>query len=76
METIKIPGPMRLVWGSLGAWWLAYILNPGFHSISVLLLFLVPVVVKEIYSSPRSEKPTPPTVELLEANDTAQENAT
>lgn len=40
---------MRIVWGSLGAWWLAHVLNPGFNPIAIMLLLLIPVLIKELY---------------------------
>ncbi len=49
MELTKIPGPMRVIWGSIGAWWVGHLLNPGFISIAILMLCLFPVLVFELY---------------------------
>ncbi len=49
MEMTKIPGPMRVIWGSIGAWWVGHLLNPGFISIAILMLCLVPVLIFELY---------------------------
>lgn len=49
MELAKIPGPMRVVWGSIGAWWVGQLLNPGFFSIAILMLTLMPVLIFELY---------------------------
>lgn len=45
MPEIKLPGPMRMVWGSLGCFWLAGILNKGFYTTAVILLLFVPVLI-------------------------------
>ncbi|PKM11638.1 MAG: hypothetical protein CVV13_08460 [Gammaproteobacteria bacterium HGW-Gammaproteobacteria-3] len=55
-QFIKIPGPMRIVWGSLGCYWLKDMLNPGFLTIAVMLLSLIPVLVMEKYFPGQSEK--------------------
>ncbi len=49
MELIKLPTPMRVIWGSLAAWWLAQIINPGFNAVAVMLLFMIPVLANELY---------------------------
>ncbi len=49
MELTKIPGPMRVIWGSIGAWWVGQLLNPGFFSVAILMLCLIPVLVFELY---------------------------
>ncbi len=51
MELTKIPGPMRIIWASIGSWWLANIINPGFHAIAIMMLFLIPVLIVELYFS-------------------------
>ena len=74
METIKIPGPMRMIWGSLGAWWLAYFLNPAFNAITIMLIFMIPVVVMEIYfASPAKTNITTP--QRLSPDNSAQEDS-
>lgn len=45
MPEIKPPGPMRMVWGSLGCFWLAGIINTGFYTTAVILLLFVPVLI-------------------------------
>jgi len=49
MAQAYIPGPMRVIWGSMGAWWVGHILNPGFFSIAVLMAFWIPVLFVELY---------------------------
>lgn len=46
-KIIELPGPMRIVWGSLGCYWLADVLNTGFFGIALMLLSLIPVIVIE-----------------------------
>ena len=53
---IKLPGPMRIVWGSLSCFWLAEIVNAGFFGIGILLLLLIPVLVIEKYFPGQFEK--------------------
>jgi len=69
METIKIPGPLRITWGSLGSWYLAHLINPGFNGVAILLICLIPVVTIEIYffipaktkfTAPESSSPDQP----------------
>jgi hypothetical protein len=55
-KIIKLPGPMRIVWGSLGCYWLADIVNAGFFGIGVMLLLMIPVLVIENYFSGQFEK--------------------
>ena len=55
-KIIKLPGPMRIVWGSLGCYWLAGIVNAGFLGIGVMLLLMIPVLVIENYFSGQFEK--------------------
>ncbi|WP_341328303.1 hypothetical protein [Methylotuvimicrobium sp. KM2] len=45
MPEIKLPGPMRMVWGSLGCLWLAGIINKGFYTTAIILLLFVPVLI-------------------------------
>jgi hypothetical protein len=49
MELTKIPGPMRIIWGSIGAWWVGQLLNPGFFSVAILMACLIPIVIFELY---------------------------
>ncbi len=45
MTEIKLPGPMRMVWGRLGCFWLAVLINKGFYTTAVILLLFVPVLI-------------------------------
>jgi len=38
---------MRMVWGSLVAYWLAGIINPAFVAIAVMIALLIPVLISE-----------------------------
>ena len=90
MKKIKLPNPIVIVVGGIGAFWIADIINPGFNPIGVMLFILVPILIFEIlYPQPeieeileqahyhRFEEPepaTPKTGELLESED--KESAT
>lgn len=69
-----LPRPLRLAWGSLGAWWLAHVLNPGFNPIAVMLLLLIPILVKELYFT-RPKQPTFTTNEKAIDENSTQENS-
>ena len=45
MPEIKLPGPIRMVWGSLGCLWLAGIINKGFYTTAIILLLFVPILI-------------------------------
>jgi len=45
LKIIKMPTPMRMVWGSLVAYWLAGIINPAFVAIAVMIALLIPVLI-------------------------------
>jgi hypothetical protein len=47
MKISKLPSPTRLVLASLGAFWLAGTMHPGFNSIGILILLLIPVLIFE-----------------------------
>ncbi|MGD7036956.1 hypothetical protein [Methylotuvimicrobium buryatense] len=65
MPEIKLPGPMRMVWGSLGCLWLAGIINKGFYTTAIILLLFVPVLImingetpsqmRKLQKAPRTE---------------------
>lgn len=57
MEIISMPRPMRWIWGSLGAYWLADMINPGFFSIALMALLMVPVLILDMYFPPEPEPP-------------------
>jgi len=44
-----MPTPMRMVWGSLVAYWLAGIINPAFVAIAVMIALLIPVLISEYF---------------------------
>lgn len=59
MEIISMPRPMRWIWGSLGAYWLADIINPGFFSVAIMALLMIPVLVLDLYYPPEAEASKP-----------------
>ena len=59
VKIIKLPGPIRIVWGSLGCYWLANNANAGFFGIGLMLLLLIPVLVIEKYFPDLFEKIPP-----------------
>ncbi|GAB4256818.1 MAG: hypothetical protein Kow0065_05770 [Methylomicrobium sp.] len=72
MQEVKMPGPMRLVWGCLACYWLADIVNRGFYTSAVILLLMIPVLWIEqtgitFFASSKTEEPTaPPPVDEAE----------
>lgn len=74
MQLITPPKPIRAAWGSLAAWWLAYIINPGFHAVAVMLLLMIPILLLDRYIAPAKTQPL--TNETDDENgDTIQENS-
>lgn len=53
MEIITMPRPMRWIWASLGAYWLANIIHPGFVSIAIMALLMIPVLIADLMFPPR-----------------------
>ena len=48
---------MVLVVGSLGSFWIADIINPGFNPIGVMVLMLIPILIFEyLYPQPELEE--------------------
>jgi len=47
MKMIKLPNPIMMVIGALGAFWIADIINPGFNPIGVMLFMLIPILIFE-----------------------------
>lgn len=45
LKIVKMPRPMRMVWGSLVAYWLAGIINPAFVAIAVMIALFIPVLI-------------------------------
>lgn len=92
MKKLKLPNPMVLVVGGLGAFWIADIINPGFNPIGVMVLMLIPILIFEfLYPQPeleeileqvhyrRHETPEPETLtagELVENEDEEKEKST
>ncbi len=59
----QLPRPMRIVWGCLGSWWLASMINPGFEAIALMMVFYIPILVVEFYFT--SSKPPELDAEFL-----------
>jgi hypothetical protein len=49
MKIIKVPKPMRMVWGAAVAYWLAGVINPAFIAIAVMIVLFIPVLVSDPY---------------------------
>lgn len=45
-----MPRPMRMVWGSLVAYWLSGIINPAFVAIAVMIALFIPILISEYWS--------------------------
>jgi hypothetical protein len=57
MKKIKLPNPIIMIFGSMGAFWIADIVNPGFNPVGVMILLLVPVLIVEfLYPQPELEQ--------------------
>ncbi len=57
MKKIKLPNPTIMICGSLGAFWIADIVNPGFNPVGVMILLLIPVLIFEIlYPQPELDQ--------------------
>lgn len=74
MKKIKLPNSITLIFGSLGAFWLANIINPGFNPIGIMILMLIPVLIIDLLY------PQPELKQLLEkmhekSKETAEEKA-
>lgn len=52
VEKVKLPRPMRWFWGSLGAYWLADMINPGFFSVAVMALIMILILIADLYFPP------------------------
>ncbi len=53
MEVIQMPRPMRWIWASLGAYWLSSIIHPGFFSIAIMALLMIPILIADVFFPPR-----------------------
>jgi|GEM_PF-641895 len=45
LKIVKVPKPMRMVWGSLAAYWLAGIINPAFVAIAAMIALFIPILI-------------------------------
>jgi hypothetical protein len=52
MEIIKMPRPMRWLWASLGAYWLADIIHPGFFPVAMMALVMIVVLIFDLWFPP------------------------
>lgn len=82
MKKIKLPSSKTLLIGSLGAFWLADKVNPGFNSVGILLLLLIPVLLFELlYPDSELDKilvpgePTPAVDSTIEATTPVKKGA-
>jgi len=64
-KNVLLPGPMRMVWGALAAYWLRDIIHPAFTLIAVMILLMIPVLIANMFFPERkpiavdnSEAPT------------------
>jgi uncharacterized ion transporter superfamily protein YfcC len=49
LKIVKMPKPMRMVWGSLVAYWLADIINHAFVAIAVMIALFIPILINEYF---------------------------
>jgi hypothetical protein len=63
---LKAPGPIRILCGSVAAYWLSGIINPGFVAIAVMLLLFFPVFFLDFLF------PQPPSKPLEAQNETEE----
>lgn len=59
MEIIKMPRPMRWLWASLGAYWLADIIHPGFFPVAMMALVMIVVLIFDLWFPPEPSLPEP-----------------
>ncbi|MDO9269797.1 MAG: hypothetical protein Q7T96_11900 [Methylobacter sp.] len=58
MKIVKMPTPMRMVWGSVMAYWLAGVIHPAFVAIAVMIALFVPILINEYsFSAPPNHQP-------------------
>jgi len=50
-----MPTPMRMVWGSAIAYWLAGIINPAFIAIAVMIALFIPILIADPFFPSRPE---------------------
>jgi len=57
MKKIKLPSPIVMIFASIGAFWLANMVNPGFNPVGIMILLLIPVLIVEfLYPQPALEQ--------------------
>ena len=44
---VKLPGPMRMIWGALAAYYLRDVIHPAFTFIAVMFLMMLPVLIAD-----------------------------
>ena len=49
LKIVKVPKPMRMVWGSAIAYWLSGIINPAFVAVAVMIALFIPVLIADPY---------------------------
>ncbi|MCF7969621.1 MAG: hypothetical protein K9L22_00455 [Methylococcaceae bacterium] len=48
-KNVLLPGPMRMVWGALAAYYLKDIIHPAFTLIAVMILLMIPVLIANMF---------------------------
>lgn len=56
MKKVKVPKPMRMVWGSLIAYWLSGVINPAFVAIAVMIALYIPILITDPYFPTKPEE--------------------
>jgi len=56
VKVVKMPGPMRMVWGSVIAYWLAGIVNPAFIAIAVMIALFIPILIADPFFPSQPEE--------------------
>lgn len=56
LKIVKVPKPMRMVWGSLIAYWLSGVISPAFVAIAVLIALFIPVLIVDPFFPTRPEE--------------------
>ncbi len=78
MKKIKLPSTTVLILASLGAFWLAGRMNPGFNPVGIMILLLIPVfIVNFLYPQNEIDElfeyPEPSTEEETEEEEKKEE---
>jgi len=61
-----LPGPMRMVWGALAAYWLRDIIHPAFTLIAVMILCVIPVLIANKLFPEKKKVPAVPEEDIKE----------